>query len=381
MNQRSANRATASLATRLRDAIRERGPISFRDWMEAALYDERDGYYSRADLNRWGPFGDYRTSPERSPLFAATFARYFAELYRKLGSPEQFTIYEAGAGAGYFARGVLDALEREHRHLYRALRYVIDEKSRASRRRIAVLLGQHSNHNHRVEFVPDAARRIPIESGVVFANELLDAFPVHRVRMTGGRLCEQFVDVDRAGAFTWVAQRPSDTRLAETLRQLGAVLREGQQAEINLAAEDWLKKIAGMLASGFVVTVDYGAESQALYDPALRFGGTLRSIRQHALTENVLDGPGEQDITSHVNWTQLIEAGVEANLKAVEFKRQDQFLLDAGILDQLESLASNAASQADVVALRLGARELMMPDRMGASFQVLVQEKRRVSEP
>lgn len=116
MTQRAAHDESPPLAARLRARIRESGPISFRDWMEAALYDRRDGYYQREDLTRWGRSGDYRTGPERSTLFAATFAGYFADFYRRLGSPESFTIYEAGAGAGHFALGVLDALRREHEH-------------------------------------------------------------------------------------------------------------------------------------------------------------------------------------------------------------------------------------------------------------------------
>ncbi|MEJ7615785.1 MAG: SAM-dependent methyltransferase [Pyrinomonadaceae bacterium] len=264
MNQQSANHeATAALAARLRDAIRHRGPVSFRDWMEAALYDERDGYYSRTGLTRWGPSGDYRTSPERSPLFASTFARYFAEVYRQLGAPKYFTIYEAGAGAGHFAHVVLDTLRQQYAPFYRAVRYIIDERSHASRQQLAALL-KRSGHQQRVEFMSDNVRGFSVESGIVFSNELLDALPLHRVRMIGGVLCEQFVDVDGAGEFIWADGEPSDPRLAATLVRCGVVLCEGQQAEINLAAEDWLKKIAGMLMNGFVITVDYGAEAPAL---------------------------------------------------------------------------------------------------------------------
>src|SRR2546423_15718498 len=105
---------TNALAAILRARIRRAGPISFRDWMAAALYDERAGYYNRADLARWGRAGDYRTSPERSPLFAATLARYFAELYAALAAPPQWTIIESGAGAGHFAQGVLETFAHDH---------------------------------------------------------------------------------------------------------------------------------------------------------------------------------------------------------------------------------------------------------------------------
>src|SRR5436853_7645084 len=126
--------STSSLAERLRTRIRLEGAITFRDWMEAALYDARDGYYCRRDRKRWGRAGDYRTSPERSPLFAATFARYFARLHEELGSPNSLTLIEAGGGAGRFARVVLDTLQRDAPRVFDSLRYVFDEAGAASPR-------------------------------------------------------------------------------------------------------------------------------------------------------------------------------------------------------------------------------------------------------
>ncbi|MBA3768113.1 MAG: SAM-dependent methyltransferase, partial [Acidobacteria bacterium] len=125
MSQRDVNRREeSSLAERLRERIRCEGAITFHDWMQAALYDADEGYYCRPELPRWGRTGDYRTSPERSPLFAATFARYFATLYEKLCAPEVFAIVEAGAGAGHFAAGVLETLRRWYPRVFAATRYV-----------------------------------------------------------------------------------------------------------------------------------------------------------------------------------------------------------------------------------------------------------------
>lgn len=368
MTQRAVHDESLSLAARLRARIRASGPMSFRDWMEAALYDQRDGYYQREDLTRWGRSGDYRTGPERSPLFAATFARYFAGFHKRLGSPESFTIYEAGAGAGHFALDVLNALRREHAHMYAATQYVIDEKSSASRRQIAARLEQHDHH---VSFVTG---EFAIKRGVVFANELLDALPVHRVRITGGVLRELFVGVNETDEFFWCEREPGNPRLAQTLARTGAVLREGQTAEINLAAEDWLKQTAVMLVDGLVIIVDYGAEAAELYDPHRRFNGTLRAIRRHEIVDDLLADPGEQDLTAHVSWTQLIDSGGRAGLRTIQFQRQDQFLLNAGLLDQLELFTKDARAE-DAAALRLQARELIMPDRMSADFQILIQEK------
>src|SRR5215210_7185650 len=138
MSVRDRESGTGQLAERLRALVRREGAISFRDWMNIALYDEREGYYFRRDLERWGRAGDYRTAPERSPLFSATFASYFAQLYEELDTPPAWTIFEAGAGAGHFAHGVLQTLRRDHPHIFSATRYVIDEPSADSRERASL---------------------------------------------------------------------------------------------------------------------------------------------------------------------------------------------------------------------------------------------------
>src|SRR6267142_1458975 len=118
---------TSSLAVRLRERIRREGPLTFCEWMKAALYDSSEGYYCRSDRVRWGREGDYRTSPERSSLFAATFARYFDRLHEQLGRPSAWTILEAGAGQAHFAGGMLRTLQKFFPKVYAATSYVVDE--------------------------------------------------------------------------------------------------------------------------------------------------------------------------------------------------------------------------------------------------------------
>lgn len=361
-----------SLAERLREMIRGAGAITFRDWMDAALYDPAGGYYCRADLTRWGRAGDYRTSPERSPLFAATFARYFAALHAQLGSPDSWTICEAGAGPGLFARGVLEILRRDHPPVFRATRYLIDEVGPDSRARAVHNLARFGGA---VEFARLADDGPPLDAAVVFSNELFDAFPVHRVVVRGGRLLEACVGADEGGRFVWVEREPSTPRLAAHFARLGVSLVEGQAAEVNLEAEGWLARVAGKLTRGFVVTVDYGAEAEPLYDPSLRPAGTLRAFRSHRLSEDLLADPGAQDLTSTVNWTQLRRAGEAAGLRTIAHERQDSFLLRAGFLDQLEAAAARAADEAERASLLLSARDMILPGGMSESFQILVQEK------
>ena len=360
----------ASLAARLRARITETGPLTCRDWMAAALYDERAGYYNRTDLVRWGRAGDYRTSPELSPLFAATCARYFAALHAELGAPADWTIIEAGAGAGHFAAGALETLARDHPQTFQATHYRIDEQGAAA---VAQMRARLAAFAPRFEFRPLSDTRVP--AGLVFANELLDALPVHRVVVRAGRLRELCVGLSEAGEFVWVECEPSTPRLGEHFARLQIDLEEDQIAEVNLAAEEWLARAAGALERGYVVLVDYGAEAAELYAGALRPAGTLRAFRRHRLSADVLAHPGEQDLTTTINWTQIRQSAAACGLQPVLFARQDEFLLRAGLLEQLERMTARLTSEAERITLRLSAREMILPGGLGQSFQVLVLKR------
>lgn len=356
------------LAERLRELIRREGAITFHDWMKTALYDPAGGYYQRSDRERWGRAGDYRTSPERSALFAATFARYFARLYEELGRPATWTIVEGGAGSGDFARGVLHTLARQFPKILDATRYVVSDISLARARERLVEFGD------RVRFFSDWDR-ISVDNGIVFSNELLDAFPVHRVVQTEDGLRELYVTLDEDGAFSWSTGSLSTPWLSEFCQAYSLRLVAGQTIEINLEIEDWFERVASTLANGFVITVDYGAESAELYDATLRTDGTLRGFRRHEFVDDVLGRPGESDITASVNWTQVKRAGERWGLRVVDFASQDKFLLNSGLLAELEYELSLTGSEAEKASLTTGAREMILPGGMASSFQVLVQRR------
>lgn len=360
-----------TLAKRLRERIRrEGGAVSFRDWMEAALYDESEGYYRRHERARWGRTGDYRTSPERSPLFAATFARYFATLYQELGSPTAWTILEAGAGAGHFARGVLETLQRFFPQVFSATLYVIDESSADAVEQARETLGSCAD---RVEFLSLDQLKTPLDTGLIFSNELLDAMPVHRVIMRGGRLRELCVGLSESDDFTWTEREPTTPQLTAYFAELNLQLAEGQIAEVNLAAADWLCRAASKLKQGYLVTVDYGAEAAELFTTPHRREGTLRGFRQHHFVQDVLASPGTHDLTTTIDWTHIKKAGETCGLETITFEQQDQFLLKAGLLGHLEALTAGSLSESEILILRTGARDMILPTSMSASFQVLVQ--------
>lgn len=344
-----------SLAERLRVLIRREGAISFHDWMKAALYDPEGGYYQRADRARWGRDGDYRTSPERSELFAATFAHYLA------GLSDELTIVECGAGDGSFAYGVLS-------QLHSSTRYVVYDVSEDALSRSRERLAEFGD---RVEFYSDWDL-VSVSHGIYFANELLDAFPVHRVLKTAEGLSEFYV-TDQGGAFAWTTGPLSTPRLAEFCN--GYSLVNGQIIEVNLAIDDWLAQVATKLEHGFLVTVDYGAEASDLYDPVQRPEGTLRGFSRHGFVDDLLAQPGEFDLTTTVNWTQVKTAGERLGFQLVEFDSQDKFLLNAGLLDRFEYRLSKAETEGQKTALTIGAREMILPGGMASSFQVLVQKR------
>ncbi len=363
-----------SLSEKLRFQIQASGPITFRDWMDAALYDPELGYYCRSGSERWGRKGDYRTSPERSALFAATFARYFVSLSSELVSPSVFTILESGAGAGYFAHGILQTLQAGFPSVYQDCCYLIDERSDDARGLIAERLHRFGNC---VQFV-NLAELEPMV-GIVFANELLDAFPVHRVTVRDGRLMEFYVGVDANGEFEWQLDLPSTRALEQYSLRDGSLPAEGQTAEVNLEIENWLQLVAAKLKEGFLVVVDYGAEADELFRSPHYRDGSLRAFRRHQFVPDVLADPGLQDVTTTIDWTHVRRVSAELEFQLVRFERQDKFLLTSGILDELEAQTARL-NEGEALKLRTEAREMILPSGMAANFQVLVLRRNQNSE-
>jgi SAM-dependent MidA family methyltransferase len=360
--------APANLSERLRARIEREGPISFCEWMTAALYDEREGYYS-VDQVRQGRAGDYRTAPETSPLFAATFASYFSKLHTDLKWPRSWTLCEVGAGSGEFAHGVLSHLSAQYPEILSATKYVIDESSRVARQRAAKRLSEFAE---RIDFRPLDQMSGSL-TGIIFSNELIDAFPVHRVVMRAGKLRELCVDRSDHG-FSWI-ECDLEPGVAEYCERVHMQLDEGQLAEVNLKGEEHISRAAALLDRGYVITVDYGAERDELWHAPDRRLGTLRAFHRHQLVDDLLARPGHQDLTSTIDWTQVREAGQRAGLQTIRFERLDAFLMSAGVFEAMAEMIGKTKDPAEGMRLSTSARELVLPTGLAASFQVLVQEK------
>jgi SAM-dependent MidA family methyltransferase len=163
-------------------------------------------------------------------------------------------------------------------------------------------------------------------------------------------------------------------RVEEYVERARTQLAEGQIAEINLAAEEFISRAAAMFDSGYIVTVDYGAERDELWRSPNRQQGTLRAFRRHQFMDDVLATPGEQDLTTTIDWTQVREAGERFGLRTLRFQRLDQFLRDEGLLERLMEMGSTLDT-VEAIRLRTSSRELVLPTGLAAAFQVLVQEK------
>jgi len=310
---------TVALSEILAERIRAGGPISFAEFMGECLYHPVHGYYSRVSATR---FGDYYTSVDVHPVFGRLLARQFAEMWEVLGSPRPFIVVEAGAGVGRLAGHVLDFSARALPEFYAALEYVAVERSEARRAAHAAVFPDHAAAG-RVSSNGEIPRAIT--AGCIFSNELLDALPVHRVAVEKGALREICVGFEK-GQFIEILREPSMPGLEGYFQEQGITLEEGQQAEECLEACDWIERAGRALERGFVLTIDYGHEAGVLYDQNHN-RGTLLAYRDHGVSENLLDLPGEQDLTSHVNFTALDLWGRRAGLLRTGLVTQSQFLL------------------------------------------------------
>jgi SAM-dependent MidA family methyltransferase len=360
------------------DAIRRQGPLSFRDFMEMALYYPEQGYYTSA-CDRVGENGDFYTSPYLTRLFGEMIGGQLEEMWRNLGC-RPFTIVEYGAGTGVLCRDILVRL-RENAELFRSLQYVIIEKSASMRKKEQALLAAEGFlRKLRWEASIDAAAPV---NGCILSNELVDNFAVHQVVMED-ELMEVFVGYERD--FVEIL-RPASSGLRDYLRELQVTLPRGFRAEINLEATCWIREVSAALERGFVITIDYGSSSSGLYNSS---EGTLTCYRRHQVNHSPYECVGEQDITSHVNFSALDVWGRRGGLEYCGFISQTRFLQGLGLnrrLRQIELAAAAdpkaavtdpaATAAADPAAAHQIASRRLYTLLIGMSnqFKVLIQRK------
>lgn len=309
----------AALKDIILERVRRAGRVPFSEFMELALYHPAHGYYVTQD-----PTLDYQSSPNVHPIFGAVLASQLAEFWRILGQPARFQVFEAGAHRGQLAGDILRWLRGHEPDFYEVTEYTIHDRTLAEGSAGLERIGLPPERLRTAEDLPDDDSL----EGCVLSNELLDALPVRRVRVEGGRLEELYIAaegerlVDEAG-------EPS-AEVVAYFETLGLLPGEGCTAEVNLEAPRWVERAAATLRRGYVLTLDYGYEAQDLYAP-WRKQGTLLTFYRHTAADDPYVRIGRQDITASVDFTTIRRAGEAAGLRTVGVTSQGHFLAALGI--------------------------------------------------
>jgi SAM-dependent MidA family methyltransferase len=360
----------SALVEELRRRIDADGPMTFRAFMEAALYHPRYGYYRTSD-GVTGRGGDYVTSPEVHPIFGTLVAKQIIEFWAAMGRPATFDVVEAGAGRGLLARDIL-LRAAEDADFSAAVRYRICEPSellRDAQRRCLIEAGIDDRSVEWSDVMPAGVR------GCIVTNELLDALPVHRVVRRGDELLEVYVAHNGEGFRDEVGPL-SDARLRTYFDALGLLPGDGCFAEVNLDAVEWIGSAAAALDEGYVLTFDYGYEARELYAPWRRDGTLLCFYRQSA-SSDPYQRVGRQDMTASVDFTTLRREGEAAGLHALAMTDQADFLVRMGIGDALTAVMQRERPVIEeYFARRNVVLDLIDPAKLGR-IKVLLQAKVR----
>jgi SAM-dependent MidA family methyltransferase len=356
--------------------------------MEMCLYDPEQGYYSR-NVEQFGKAGDFYTSSDVHAVFGRLLARQFEEMWRALGSPERIEILELGPGRGLFARDVLDWSEKKFPKVFRAVHYSLWERSAGLRERLQVTLERHfaagkASISERLkppsldgpygtaEAMPSRvnASDVPVLSDspvIVFANEFFDALPVEVLSPKGElRIAEK----DGRFVETWVAASADS---AEYLDRYSVHPEDGERVETARVAQNSMSQLAASIQRGFLVAIDYGyTRAEQL---AGRHRGTVTAYRQHSVSANPYEAPGEQDMTAHVNFTALAAAAKEQGMLVQPLLTQSQFLMGIGEPNQFADAFEDCRVPQEHAKVALQLKHLVTPAGMGESFHVLMASK------
>ena len=354
-----------TLGELLQIEIASKGPIPFREFMAHALYHPDWGYYSSGHA-AIGRAGDFYTSVSVGPLFGALIARQVSEMWRLMGQPTEFNFVEQGAHRGDFAHDLLRALQSQDPSCLSALRYTIVEPCTRQSGHQQQTLAEFSHVPMRwLERMED----LQVFVGIHFSNELLDAFPVHRLVWNEQQWEEQYVTCED-GHFHFVNGPISTPALADAMERLPSAPPNGYICEMNLAAQQWATAIAGKLQAGYVLAIDYGWARAEYYRPE-RMEGTLSGYAHHQRVKDPLADPGTVDLTAHVEFTSIAEAGEAAGLRLSGFTDQHHFMVGLSRLHFSDIEINSPERDREIRAFKT----LMHPTLLGQNFKVLCLEK------
>lgn len=352
----AALRHSAATTAHIGNAIEQAGGwIPFSRFMELALYAPGLGYYS-AGLNKFGAAGDFITAPEISALFGRTLARQAAQILSVSGG----AILETGAGSGRLAFDLLTELAQSGHPLPR---YLILEVSADLRQRQQELLRPFAPQVEWLDTLPDSF------SGLILGNEVLDAMPAELVAWRSDGIYLRGVSLEN-GLFRWSERKLAAGELWEKAARLE--MPADSVSEIGLAAGGFITSLAGILKQGAIIMLDYGFGRSEYYHPQ-RKAGTLMCHYRHHAHDDPFHLPGLQDITAHVDFTAIAEAGIAHGLDLLGYTSQAHFLLNCGIT---ELLAQTSPAQASAYLPQAAqVQKLLSPAEMGELFKVIALGK------
>jgi SAM-dependent MidA family methyltransferase len=363
---------SAKLTEHIRAAICEAGgAVPFSRYMELALYAPGLGYYS-AGARKFGAAGDFITAPELSPLFSRCLARQCAEV---LGAMQAGSILELGAGSGVMAADIL--LELRALHKLPAEYLILEVSAELRERQRQTLASKATALASRVRWLDELPASF---SGVILGNEVLDALPVERFLKRTGGFDEYCVQIEGEG-FAW-SLRPAGTQLAATLAAFETTLPQplasGYVSELNLGAMPLVSSLAASLEQGALLLMDYGYPRAAYYHPERSMGTLMCHYRQRAHDDPFLY-PGLQDITAHVDFTMVAEAGTSSGLDLAGYTTQAHFLMALGVAglageDDVQG-RTNAAGDTPAGMQAVEQRREQLPRISGAALRAAQQVK------
>ncbi|MBW3588377.1 MAG: SAM-dependent methyltransferase [Actinobacteria bacterium] len=304
------------------ELIEKRGPITFAEYMGLALYDPHHGYYAH---HIPGPDDDYRTSPSLSPWFGRLLVKLFVAMQHAMGGSSEFRVVELGAGSASLAASVLESIDAAS-----STRWAVVERFKEIATRQREALREHNG----VEWAP-SLREVSPGDGCIFANEVLDNFPVHLLEVVEGGVAEIYVRATD-GSLAEELGPPSDPRLKAHASNAMGHLEIGDRFEVNLAADEFAEDASAVIGRGYLLIIDYGDVEPDLW--TRRPAGSLVSYGTDGLHLEVLRQPGRRDITAHVNFSHLGRSleGLGWNVSPVRTQRQ--MLIELGAADVEEQL-------------------------------------------
>ena len=358
-----------NLESEIRAQIADRGSIIFKEFMGLALTHPVFGYYT-SQKSHPGRKADFFTSVSVGACFGELLASYVHECWCAADRPERFEVIEQGANTGLLAADLLTAVSAKYPALYQAIYYHAIEICAEAMSEPS--LEPHHAHYECLSALSDLAES---ESPRCFlANELIDAFPVHRVCWQGLELGWQEWHVTVEGdALAWILADIEDTQLQEALAEIDATDFElGYTTEVNLAMDEWVTELRACLGQGTALLIDYGMSAAEYYAPSRR-DGTLQAYAKHQRSSDLLAQPGQQDLTAHVNFTSLQAQAEEVGFEIVQLTDQHHFLTHMArntLLEMEARCADNGPTPSDAKWLRQF-QQLSHPTTMGRQFKVL----------